>query len=489
MGLAFSITGVALLDLADLYGSSLASISYLLTTRGVGHLLGSLLGGKLYDTYNTQLITILTTALTCATVVMTPLSGYLALAHIVIFLCGVSIASFITAVEDMGTSHVYCAFGVAGGLYLVVTISMVLLYFVDKSDFKADTVCTTNDTLLADDGLRVSVWYTRIVLAFMCVYSIVNSAFGNTTSQMVVSFAVKSDLHFSKSTAAGVESAFFLCMAASRLSAALVTVKVPVFWMLVLAHVILLPTAAVLAVFGSTSAVALWAGAALTGIGQGPISAGLVSWTAGYISMSNKMMSLSIVATAIGSMTAPVIVGQFLDKNPNVFLYVILGAALLRTAVFVSMYAYLRRRPQTSIGKEVLGSVGDTEGTENGSGVVRTSDVDQMVGSRQQGGGLVRLVTGPVPQIVGRIDMAVLVARCTGPVKSSQGTSELQPGLLPSAGDRSAPRDLDIRMRNRSGDCQLCAKGFRYSAVVLLEMASLILVQAGESAHVEVVAE
>ncbi|XP_075725296.1 sodium-dependent glucose transporter 1A-like [Rhipicephalus microplus] len=443
MGLAFSITGVALLDLADLYGSSLASISYLLTTRGVGHLLGSLLGGKLYDTYNTQLITILTTALTCATVVMTPLSGYLALAHIAIFLCGVSIASFITgasvwlirmwpantspplqifhlaygiggilgpfvarpflsagkggnttapnvtdnayrglmetslyhvelmetlhyasAFEDMGTSHVYCAFGVAGGLYLVVTISMVLLYFVDKSDFKADMVCATNDTLLADDGPRVSVWYTRIVLAFMCVYSIVNSAFGNTTSQMVVSFAVKSDLHFSKSTAAGVESAFFLCMAASRLSAALVTVKVPVFWILVLAHVILLPTAAVLAGFGSTSAAVLWAGAALTGIGQGPISAGLVSWTAGYISMSNRMMSLSIVATAIGSMTAPVIVGQFLDKNPNVFLYVILGAALLRTAVFVSMYAYLRRRPQTSIDKEVLVSETDEQHRE-----------------------------------------------------------------------------------------------------------------------------
>ncbi|KAL1467343.1 hypothetical protein MTO96_042258, partial [Rhipicephalus appendiculatus] len=96
MGLAFSITGVALLDLAELYGSSLASISYLLTTRGVGHLLGSFLGGKLYDTYNTQLITILTTVVTCAAVVMTPLSGYLALAHIATFFCGLSTASFIT---------------------------------------------------------------------------------------------------------------------------------------------------------------------------------------------------------------------------------------------------------------------------------------------------------------------------------------------------------------------------------------------------------
>ncbi|XP_037521672.2 sodium-dependent glucose transporter 1-like [Rhipicephalus sanguineus] len=345
MGLIVSITGVALLDLAELYGSRLASISYLLTTRGVGHLLGSLLGGKLFDTYNTQLITILAMAVTCAAVVLTPLGGYLALAHIAIFLCGLGIASFITgasvwiirmwpantspplqvfhlafgiggilgpfvarpflsagtgenstalnvtetadqshihtslypvdlmemlhpatAGKDMGTSHVYCAFGIAGGLYLAVTISLVLLYFVDNRDFKAGAVPATNDTSLADNRPSVPVRYTRTVLAFMCIYSTFNAAHGNTTSEMLASFAVKSDLRFSKSTASGVESTFFLCVAASRLCAALVTIKVPVFWILVLAHVILLPTAAVLAVFGSRSAAVFWAGAALTGI-------------------------------------------------------------------------------------------------------------------------------------------------------------------------------------------------------------------------------
>ncbi|KAH8030662.1 hypothetical protein HPB51_010596 [Rhipicephalus microplus] len=39
------------------------------------------------------------------------------------------------------------------------------------------------------------------------------------------------------------------------------------------------------------------------------------------------------------------------------------------------------------------------------------SDRDRIVDSRQQGGGLVRLVTGSVQLIVGRIDKAVLVAR------------------------------------------------------------------------------
>ncbi|KAL1476004.1 hypothetical protein MTO96_036858 [Rhipicephalus appendiculatus] len=44
MGLVSGITGVALLDLAEIYATSIASLSYLLTSLGVGALVGSLLG-------------------------------------------------------------------------------------------------------------------------------------------------------------------------------------------------------------------------------------------------------------------------------------------------------------------------------------------------------------------------------------------------------------------------------------------------------------
>ncbi|XP_075559868.1 sodium-dependent glucose transporter 1-like [Dermacentor variabilis] len=427
------MTGVALLDLTEVYGSSLADVSYLITTRGVGNLLGSILGGKLHDTYNTQVVSILAMLASSVTVTMTALSGYLALAHVAVFLWGLSVASFRTGAnvwiirmwsentspplqvlhlafgiggllgpfvarpflstgtrgnatatnvaeiadpswkytsyspvvlvepwshsssgQNRGTTHVYCAFGIVGGFYLALTVSMVVLYFVDRSDIKEDAVSATHERPSDDNEPRIPVRFTRTVLAFMCIYSSVLVALEITTSQMLATFAVKSDLHFSKSSASGVEAMFFFGYVASRLTAAVVTIKMPVLWVVVLAHVILVPTAAVLVAFGATNATVFRVGAALTGIGQGPINAGLVSWTAGYISITNKMMSLSIVAAAIGSMTMPVIVGQFMDKNPNVFLYVSLAAVLLCVTIFNAMYTYVRRGPQLSNDKQLL---------------------------------------------------------------------------------------------------------------------------------------
>ncbi|KAL1467342.1 hypothetical protein MTO96_042257, partial [Rhipicephalus appendiculatus] len=96
MGLIAALTGVALLDLAEIYDASISSVSFLITTRGIGSLLGSLLGGKLYDTYNTQVVSILTMTLSSITVLMIPLSAYLAVAHAMVFFEGLSLGAFST---------------------------------------------------------------------------------------------------------------------------------------------------------------------------------------------------------------------------------------------------------------------------------------------------------------------------------------------------------------------------------------------------------
>ncbi|XP_075732185.1 sodium-dependent glucose transporter 1B-like isoform X4 [Rhipicephalus microplus] len=96
MGLILALTGVSLLDLVEIYGSDISSVSHLITTRCVGGLLGSLLGGKLYDTYNVQTMSILTMAIACVTVFMIPLSGSLPLAHVMVFFGGISFGAFDT---------------------------------------------------------------------------------------------------------------------------------------------------------------------------------------------------------------------------------------------------------------------------------------------------------------------------------------------------------------------------------------------------------
>ncbi|XP_077490422.1 sodium-dependent glucose transporter 1A-like isoform X1 [Amblyomma americanum] len=436
MGLIVALTGVALLDLVEIYGSRLSSMSYLITTRGIGNLLGSLLGGKLYDTYNTQVVSIIMMSLSSVTVLMIPLSGNVPLAHIMVFFEGLSLGAFGTGAnvwiirmwpensspalqtfhfafgvgglvapfiakpflspvpggngsipnQTLSTAHypylveinsrdfalgdvvpineltteaedksqVHYAFAIASALNTALVLSMIVLYFIDKSDFKPPDATATDETgPLLEESVN-NRRFTRITLAMLCAYVCVYVVLECTSSEMFAPFAVKSDLHFSKTTASRVVAVYFSCFAASRLTAALVTIKVPVFWVLVLSHVILLPTAVMLVVWGSTNSTALWVGSALTGFGQGPLNAAVTAWTAGYITITNKMMSLVVVTGGVGSMSPPILVGQFLDRCPNVFLYVCLAAVSMCIFVFAVMSLYVRRKPAVNQGREVI---------------------------------------------------------------------------------------------------------------------------------------
>ncbi|XP_065311229.1 sodium-dependent glucose transporter 1A-like isoform X2 [Dermacentor albipictus] len=377
-------------------------------------------------------------AATCVTATMIPLSGILALAHVTMFLCGLSVAAFATganvwiirmwtdnsspalqlyhfafgiggllgpfiarpflsnsddgnatapnttdnayltqnsiayppvdlvdlanssaAQNGTGESSVYYAFGIVGAFYLVLTVSMIVLYIIDTADFKP--AVPEGEGFAPDEEPRSPAHFTRIILATMCVYIGIYVALECTTSQMVASFAVKSQLHFSKSLASRVESMFFFSFAASRLTVSLITLKLSAFWILVSAHVILLPTAVTLALLGSSRPTVLWLTSALFGVGQGLIYAALISWTSGHINLNNKMMSIAAVTEGIGSMTAPVIVGQFLDSDPNVFLYVCLTTVALCAVTFASMYIYLRRTRRRSDDKELLVNEADSD--------------------------------------------------------------------------------------------------------------------------------
>ncbi|XP_070381811.1 sodium-dependent glucose transporter 1A-like isoform X2 [Dermacentor albipictus] len=420
MGLILALTGVALLDLVEIYDSDISSVSHLITARCVGGLLGSLLGGKLYDTYNVQTMSILMMVLACVTVLMIPLSGSLPLAFVMVFFGGISSGAFDTGanvwiinlwpensspalqvfhlafgvgclvapliaepflstghvgsllnqtatnlseyltLNDTGyspleplteESRVYYAFGIASAFHLALVVAMVALYLIDDADTKPpqEGGATVGCRKESPEDVRFSRTMLALLSAYVCVYV----ALECTSSQMLTAFAVKSELHLSKSAASRVAAVYFFCFAASRLAAALVTVKLSPFQVLVLSHVVIAVTAAVFLVWGSSNSAVLWACSALTGVGQGPVYAAAVAWTVAYVNMSNKMMSVVIITAGIGALSPPLLVGQFLDHSPNLFLYVCFVAVLLCVAFFVAMHFYVRKRPILNADKEV----------------------------------------------------------------------------------------------------------------------------------------
>ncbi|XP_064462905.1 sodium-dependent glucose transporter 1B-like isoform X2 [Ornithodoros turicata] len=96
IGLITTTTAVGLLDLADIYGADVKNVAQLVTTRGVGGLLGSFIGGFLYNRYNTQLVTIGMMLLQAVSVVLLPICGRLALAHVAAAVSGIAIGAFDT---------------------------------------------------------------------------------------------------------------------------------------------------------------------------------------------------------------------------------------------------------------------------------------------------------------------------------------------------------------------------------------------------------
>ncbi|KAL1471614.1 hypothetical protein MTO96_039845 [Rhipicephalus appendiculatus] len=391
--------------------------------------LGNLgMGGKLYDTYNTQVISIIMMSLTCITVLMIPLSGYLALAHVMVFFEGLSQNAFGTGASvwimkmwprnsspalqafhlafgvgclvapliaepflsapnngtanltipsvnvtfnntdvepmipleignetaaDDGQHHskVHYAFGIASGFQLLLVTSMIALYLIDSASFKTSR---TNSALQGDQGSPARRRFSRVALAMLSAYMCVYVAIEVTTSQMLPAFAVKCDLHFSRPLASQLAAVYFACFAASRLAAALVTVKVSAFHVLLVSHVVLVLTAILLLGWGSSNAAALWSASALAGIAQGPLNAAITAWVAAHINISNKMMSIVAVTGGLGSLSPPLLVGQFMEANPNVFLYVCFAVVMLAVAIFIGTFLYLRKMPVLNARKDLV---------------------------------------------------------------------------------------------------------------------------------------
>ncbi|KAK8767552.1 hypothetical protein V5799_005662 [Amblyomma americanum] len=391
-------------------------------------------GGKLYDTYNTQVVSILAMALTCFTALMIPLSGSLPLAHVMMFFGGLGLGAFgtganvwilkmwprnsspalqvfhlafgigclaapfiarpflsqgttssrnktvqmsstkwngtddspiqpldyenATIFDDAPTdSTIYYAFGIASAFLLVIVASMTTLYFIDHTSFNTRRTNDVNGATKNTEELAEYKRFARITLAMLCAYVCVYVALESTTSGMLTAFAVECGLHFSKPLASRLVALYFLCFAASRLAAALVSVKVSAFSVSVASHVVLVITAAVMLAWGSSSATALWASTAMAGIAQGPLNAAVTAWVAKRINISNKMMSIAVVTGGLGSLSPPLLVGQFLDSSPNVFIYVSFAAVILSVLLFFAMFLYLRRKPLESENKQLIAIV------------------------------------------------------------------------------------------------------------------------------------
>lgn len=413
MGLIMSLTGVALLDLAEIYHSDIKTVSHLITSRCIGGLTGSLIGGRLFERFNTQVMCIVTVMITMVTSLLIPLTGNLVLVYVVVFFGGIGFGAFDTGANvwtmrlwpknsnaalqvfhlsfglgsliapliaepflsitpsdfnselspwnetaynvstvpqptsnvslDGVESTVYYPFGMASAYHLLLLVSMVALYIIDRTDVTLES--SNQEENAAEKDTTQEVRFGRTMVALLAFYICVYVAQEFTVGQMLTAYAVKGHHHLSKTSASRLVALYFLCFTLSRVLAAIVTIWVTSFQMLVVSHIVIAGSSVALFVFGNSYETVLWVCVAFLGVGQGPLYAAAVAWAVSYFNMTNTMMSVVIVASVIGEMSPPLTVGQFLDSYPDAFMYVCLVTAVVCVCVFLSMRLYVRGRP------------------------------------------------------------------------------------------------------------------------------------------------
>ncbi|KAG0423762.1 hypothetical protein HPB47_000468, partial [Ixodes persulcatus] len=389
-GLVMSLTGVALLDLVEIYESDVKTVSHITTTRSVAVLTGSLLGAKLYDGYNTQVISILTMVASFATVFMIPLSGHLAVAHVMVFVCGLGFGAFDTGANvwiiRMWTKNSSPALQVfhlafAVGCLVAPLIATPFLSTLPTTDYEAiaEPLIAFNKTFFLQSHaghaiLNDTQSSSRIESTIQYAFGIASGFYLLPIISMVVLYCIDGSdskppkqnsleeaLH-QEETAKDIRFKRILLTLLSMYLCVYVAQGVHCgaddYSMLLGSHVILAGTATVFVLWGNSSKTVLWASSALLGLGQGPIYGVIVAWTANYMDISNGMMALVIVASSLGALSPPLFVGPFLDHDPPVFLKA-LNNAVLSSRQFVGTKTSINSFPDSNERKNSLAFVLD----------------------------------------------------------------------------------------------------------------------------------
>lgn len=227
------------------------------------------------------------------------------------------------------------AFGIVSGFIGLVAASMFVVYLVDRSDCKPP----------GDERSSQAVSDRFALVALLGCYVMVYLGLECSYGQMLATFAVESDLQMTKSEAAYLTSLYFLTFTVARIGSVLWSMLAGPSCILITCQVLTAVTFTLLTVFGASSATWLWTLSGFAGVSLAAIFAAAVSYAVQFVVMTNRLMSMVTVAASLGTMVPPLLVGLFIERDPVIFTYVCLAAALTMSALYFAMYLVTRGKP------------------------------------------------------------------------------------------------------------------------------------------------
>jgi len=358
LGLATASLGPALPYLAENTNSLIGEVSILFSTKAAGYLLGSIVGGRLYDRLPGNLVAFIAILGIGATMALAPIIPLLWVLAAVLFILGmvegaldVGCNAMLVWVHgsDVGPymNALHFFFGIGTFITPIIIAQSVLLsgeitwgfwvialLMIPVALWVSRVASPMHPTAQNERGGRTNIKLMMLIVAFLVMYVGAEVGFGG----WVYTYALKQNLA-NETSGAYLTSAFWGSFTAGRLLSIPIAARLRPRWIL-LGDLIGSIFSIVLIILLPDSVYVLWAGAILLGLSMASIFPTMFTLAERRMTLTGKVTSWFFVGASVGAMFFPWLMGQFFEKiHPLAIMFVILGDLVLA----ILLYAIVMR--------------------------------------------------------------------------------------------------------------------------------------------------
>jgi FHS family Na+ dependent glucose MFS transporter 1 len=359
LGLVTASLGPTLPDLAAHTQTQLGEISFLFTARALGYLLGSFLGGRLYDRVSGHSLMAAALIVMATMAALTPLLSLLWLLAVALLILGMA-----EGTVDVGgntllvwvhrhkvgpfMNGLHFFFGTGAFLSPIIIAQTVLvsgdiiwaywvlaLLMLPVAIWLLRLPSPTAQTVSKDDPVgrrRVDHLLVALIALFFVLYVGAEVGFGG----WIFTYAVTLNLS-GEATAAYLTSAFWGALTLGRLLSIPIAVRVRPRFILLGDLVGCLASVGVILLWPN-SLTALWLGAFGLGFSMASIFPTMISLAERRMTITGRTNSWFFVGASAGSMSLPWLIGQLFESvGPRVMVFTVLVDLIVAMFIFVGV--------------------------------------------------------------------------------------------------------------------------------------------------------
>jgi MFS transporter, FHS family, Na+ dependent glucose transporter 1 len=366
LGMVGAALGPTLPGLAENTGARLSEISYLFTTRSLGYLLGSVMGGRMYDRVaGHRLMAIVLLALAAA-VALVPTIPLLPVLMVLMVLLG----AFEGTVDVGGNTMLVWVHHPKTGPFM-----NGLHFFFGVGAFLSPVLIA--QVMLLTGGITWSYWMLALILVpialvvlrlpspsiqrvedaapsrqvnYLLVTLLALFFFLNVGAEVAFGgwiYTYTVTLNLAGTTqAAYLTSLFWGTFTAGRLLGIPIAARVRPRWIL-LGDLLVIVVGLLIILFGPNPNISIWIGTIMIGLGMASVFPTLISFAEHHMALSGKITSYFFVGASLGGMTIPWLIGQLFDSiGPRYTMITLLVDVLLTLGIYVALILYAHKMEQ-----------------------------------------------------------------------------------------------------------------------------------------------